>query len=301
MTPQDHHLPSERPAARDSLGCAVSTLGPHREIAGRGFVIYRKVHSDTAPSRVETQASGRGLLAGVSLGPGHRRCIFEGSRGTDHHFAPDSSYVRPFLDPYRADILTGFDFILIEISQEALDSTCADLGLPPADGLSCTPGTEDTVLAGLARALLPALAAPEDFAPLFVDHVVASIGIHLATRHHGGRPHPARAGGLGAAHLRRAQEMMAAALDGDLQVGDIATACGVSRSHLIRGFRTATGVTPYQWLLRQRIERARDLLLSTRLPLADIALACGFSDQSHMTRTFSRLTGLTPGAWRRKH
>ncbi|MEP9352665.1 AraC family transcriptional regulator [Xanthobacter sp. KR7-65] len=290
-----------RSPARDSLGCTVASLGPPQELSGNGFVIYRRTHRERDQSRVETEASGRGLLAGVALGAGHRRRIFEAGRKADYAFAPDSCYVRSFLDDYRADIVTGFDFVLVEIAPRALHRACADLDLPPVDALSCSPGTADPVLAGLARALLPSLAAPERSAALFVDQVATAIQLHLVLRLHGGNPRPERRRGMSLGQVRRAQELLVESLQGNVLIGDVADACGVSRSQFIRGFRAATGVTPYQWLLRQRVERARELLVNSSLPLADVALSCGFSDQSHMTRTVSRHTGLAPGAWRRRH
>ncbi|MGK9286391.1 helix-turn-helix transcriptional regulator [Sinorhizobium meliloti] len=58
-------------------------------------------------------------------------------------------------------------------------------------------------------------------------------------------------------------------------------------------------MTPYQWLLRERINRARTLLLETDASLSEVAISCGFSDQSHFTRVFTNVVGTTPGLWRR--
>jgi AraC-like DNA-binding protein len=59
------------------------------------------------------------------------------------------------------------------------------------------------------------------------------------------------------------------------------------------------GVAPHQWLIRRRVEAAREALEDPRLSLAEVALRCGFADQSHLTRLFSRIVGIGPGAWRR--
>jgi AraC family transcriptional regulator len=59
------------------------------------------------------------------------------------------------------------------------------------------------------------------------------------------------------------------------------------------------GLAPHQWLMRKRIERAQDLLLTRGLGLSDVAIACGFVDQSHFTRVFAKHNGFTPGQWRR--
>lgn len=289
---------ADRPATpRDTLGCSLSALGRHQELAGQGFVLYRKSHGATAESRVETPPSARGLLVGIALAPGHRRRIFDGRGWTSHAFAEGSCYIRSFCDAYRADMESGFDFFLLELSQAELSRSMEEAELPPAEGLARVVGETDPALAHLAGALLPALAASGQSTPLYVDQVVCAMQTHLAARYHGGQARLPR--GLTKVQLTRGKELLAAALDGHILIGDIAAACGVSRSHFIRGFREATGTTPYQWLLARRIERARALMVDSRLSLADVAVACGFSDQSHMTRTFRRLTGAAPGAWRR--
>ena len=59
------------------------------------------------------------------------------------------------------------------------------------------------------------------------------------------------------------------------------------------------GVAPHNWLLTRRVEVAKEKLRDDRLSLSDVALACGFTDQSHLTRVFTRMVGVSPGAWRR--
>ena len=285
---------------RDGLGCALAALSCQQELAGSGFSIYRKTYGGPQMSRLETPPSGRGLLVGVALAGGHRRRIFEGNRSALHEFAAGSCYVRSFSEAYRADAETEFDFFLLEISRPALRHAFDELGLADAEGLSFAPGAADPVLAHLAGALVPALAAPQRVTPLFLDQVACAMQSHLAARYHGGPPRSGGGGGgLPRRVLMRAKELLDSHLDGQVLIGDVAAACGLSRSAFIRGFKTATGATPYQWLLGRRVERARDLLLNSSLPLADVASCCRLSDQSHMTRTVTRLAGAAPGAWRR--
>jgi AraC-like DNA-binding protein len=162
-------------------------------------------------------------------------------------------------------------------------------------------GLDDPVMRGLTTALLPAFAKPEQANPLFTGHLTMAVGIHLAETYCGVRaePHPRR-GGLAPWQEKRATEILAAHLDGNLSLVHLARECGLSTSHFTRAFRQSTGTTPHQWLLQHRIDHARELLLTTRMSLSDIALACGFAGQSHFTRVFTRLVGLSPGAWRRQ-
>ncbi len=94
--------------------------------------------------------------------------------------------------------------------------------------------------------------------------------------------------------VRRAEDYMAENFGAPLKLEDVARACGVTGFHLTRAFKRHTGLALHAWLVQHRIERARAKLLGGE-PVADTALACGFSDQAHMTRWFRRTLGLTPG------
>jgi AraC-like DNA-binding protein len=88
-------------------------------------------------------------------------------------------------------------------------------------------------------------------------------------------------------------------LGGDITLTAVASGCGLSLSYFIRAFKQSTGDPPHRWLLRQRVERAKELLRDPRMTLAEAALACGFADQSHFTRVFKVMAGAPPGVWRR--
>jgi AraC family transcriptional regulator len=100
---------------------------------------------------------------------------------------------------------------------------------------------------------------------------------------------------------RAYEAVMDEAFDPNLTVARIAALAGVHPVHLARVFRSVWGCTPGDLLRCRRVQRASDLLRSTRLGAAEIAAAAGFSDQAHMTRAFRALHGLTPGQWRRAH
>jgi len=106
-------------------------------------------------------------------------------------------------------------------------------------------------------------------------------------------------GGLAPWQVRRAKEMLMANLDGELTLEELARECELSRSHFARAFRKTTGRPPHRWLVAQRVERAKDMLLNSASSLAGIAAACGFSDQSHFNKVFSAAVGTSPGEWRR--
>jgi AraC family transcriptional regulator len=99
--------------------------------------------------------------------------------------------------------------------------------------------------------------------------------------------------------VKLAMEIMSGQTNRALSLADVALPLGVSVNHFIKGFVNTVGTSPYHWFIRQRIVRAVELLRDSDLPLAEIAAECGFSDQSHFTRVFSRHMSTTPGKWRR--
>jgi AraC family transcriptional regulator len=111
-------------------------------------------------------------------------------------------------------------------------------------------------------------------------------------------PSPVR-GGLAPWQERRAKELMSTHLGREISLAFVAGECRLSVSHFARSFKQCTGKPPHRWLLENRVEKAKELLINAELPLAEIALECGFSDQSHFTRVFSRIAGTSPGTWQR--
>jgi AraC family transcriptional regulator len=98
--------------------------------------------------------------------------------------------------------------------------------------------------------------------------------------------------------LRVALEYIQENLADGVSLRDLARAAGTSPYHFAKGFKEATGLAPHRFVLEQRVERARRLLEGGKLSLVEVALAVGFSSQSHLTTVFRRLVGVTPGAYR---
>ncbi|PDT52528.1 MULTISPECIES: AraC family transcriptional regulator [Sinorhizobium] len=157
----------------------------------------------------------------------------------------------------------------------------------------------DNVIRHLGACLAPAFERPETTSRLFVDYIALALLTHLTT-HYAENPAVARPiGGLAPWQERRAKEMLLAHLDGKIGLDELARACRLSRSHFARAFKATTGSSPLQWLLGRRIERAQELLGNSELPIEQIASRCGFTDQSHLTRSFVKAMNVTPSHWRR--
>lgn len=104
-------------------------------------------------------------------------------------------------------------------------------------------------------------------------------------------------GGLSLHLLRRIDDWIDANLDKTIRLDDLAQIVALSPFHLHRMFRASRGITLHSWIMRKRIERAKVMLLMS-VPLIEIAVACGFSNHSHFTRSFKSQTALTPAAYR---
>ena len=294
---KDRHI---APSPRDTLGCLSSALSSDQELTGGGMRFYRKRSEDEGLRQVETPASDRGYLLGLSLSGGHRRRIYRERHGSNHDFSADSLYIRNFADRYRAELDGPFDFLLVELPRSGLDRLTDEAECGPIDGLNVTTAAQDATLSGLLRVLLPVLDRPAEMSTLFLDQLALAIGTCVAERY-GERPmsKATRNRRLSRSQEARAKEMLRSGLEGNLSIADVADACQLSRSYFTNAFRQTIGQTPHQWVLAQRVQRARELLVSSELHLAEIATACGFADQSHLTRVFSRATGLPPAQWRR--
>jgi AraC-like DNA-binding protein len=178
-----------------------------------------------------------------------------------------------------------------------------DVGQRGIDRLEFRPGEAvyDPVIPGLGSCLLPALDRPDQANPVFVEHMALAFVAHAAQRYGGVRIAPrVMRGGLAPWQERRAKGIIEANLDGEISLAELARECGLSTSHFSRAFKDTTGTPPHQWLLHRRIDNAMRLLRNPQLSLTEVALTCGFADQSHFTRVFTKLSGTGPGAWRRR-
>jgi AraC family transcriptional regulator len=108
-----------------------------------------------------------------------------------------------------------------------------------------------------------------------------------------------KANGLSRSQLQRVIDYIQANLTQDLSILDLATLTGMSESHFSRSFKRSVGISPYQYLMQQRVERAKQLLAQRSFAISTIALDCGFANQTHLTKVFRQMTGLTPKAYQK--
>ena len=134
---------------------------------------------------------------------------------------------------------------------------------------------------------------------LFLDSIEQAMAVALvngyAVRH---RPVQMYKGGLGSARLRTIKELVHAKIEDDLSLDEMAQSVGLSTAHFARMFRKSTGETPHQFVLRQRIERAKAMLRAPDARILDVAVACGFKTQQHFAQVFRDVCGVSPTEYR---
>lgn len=153
----------------------------------------------------------------------------------------------------------------------------------------------DAVSYRLVQSLLEALAEGRTAEPQGVFQSCQALCSHLLGQ-------PARVPqkvALSPWQERLAKRTMVENMAVGMPIAQVASQCALSRSHFSRAFKKTTGLSPRDWWLQARIERAQALLAGSSASIAQVSLECGFADQSHFTRVFTRATGRTPFNWRR--
>lgn len=205
--------------------------------------------------------------------------------------------------PHAADIDGHPEIVHFYINRRVVGRLVEEVhGADPARVLilprlaACDPLLEQLVLA-VARTMHE---RPPGHA-LYADCLAQAMAAHLV-QHHSTLTRPPRMpkpDGLTDWRLRRLADHIEAHLGDGLSLDDMAEQAGLSPLYLAKTFKRAFGEPPHAYVTRRRIERAKVLLRDTGLPLAEVALVCGFGGQSHMGEVFRRGVGTSPGAYRR--
>lgn len=290
--------------------------GPLRLDGVRSMAV-RPLRTPLTISRVRCAVSNHGMtelfpredayLVIVQLGAACSKQMWIGGRALPPAVCPEGAFMlmNLQLEP-QAYLRSAFDTLQFYLPQAVLDEIADDSAVTRIGSLSCPQGIclSDPVVQQLGRCLVPALDTPQYANQLFLEYVVLALSTHLASKY-GGMVDAASfvQGGLAPWQERRAVEYMTARIAEDIPLSQVAAECELSRSHFCRAFKRSIGTPPHRWLLDRRIEQAKNMMLSSDLTLAEIAYACGFSDQSHLARKFAQKVGVAPSAWRheRRH
>ena len=203
------------------------------------------------------------------------------------------------MDGNLAVIGSPLNPLSIKIPRTTLDKFTDEAGLKRLSDNACVSAATDPVLAGLGAALLPAMKHPTAASALVVESIGWAVLAHVATSLSGLALVSRRSGGLTKRQEDRAKRYLAETDASELSLAEAAATCGLSRSYFSKAFKATMGCTPSRWLLEHRIGKAKRLLRA-RGSIAEIAMECGFTDQSHFTRMFTHVVGKPPGVWRRQ-
>lgn len=236
-----------------------------------------------------------------------RRKIAGSAKVASAVLAPRQFAIIPAHVESRLEVSGNPDILLVYLRRSMIDCAIEEYMDIDPQKVEFLPrlGETDPMLEQLARSTISALrSTPSSGVAYYVDSLAHMIAVQLLTRHSnnlskrivegGGRrtnpDHP---------RLSRARDYIDAYIGDDLTIGTLARQTKVSPSYLMRLFREHLGLSPHRYILLRRIQRARNLLRATEMPIADIAVATGFSSQSHLTSTFQKYVGVSPGCYRR--
>lgn len=243
------------------------------------FIIYHITHPCEVTRKIEGARREQGLLGPRNICVTPPETIIE----WEHHGHPE--------------------ILQIYLRRSLYDAAVGELYGCSASTAEIVPrfGIVDPLLEQLAIALADALRNGSIRDGLYIDTVAQMMAVHLA-RAHSVQSRPTSlppTPTVSHQRMRQLIEFIEANLDQPLTLDAMAAQVGISPLYLARAFKAAIGQSPHQYVLARRIERAKELLRNTEMPIIDVALSVGFSSQSHLSHWMIRHTGVPPGIYRR--
>jgi AraC family transcriptional regulator len=193
----------------------------------------------------------------------------------------------------------SYSYLALCLSPTALEQKVGDLIKGYSMELLPQFALCDPLIYSVVLALQQELSNPGFSGQLYLDSLLTTLDTHLLRHYSTTQFITSKNRSLTPIQLQQAIAYIRAHLERDLSLDEIARVINISPSYFANLFKDATGISPYQYVIQQRVEKAKSLLLKTDLTIADIALQVGFCNQSHLTRRFKRLTGETPKKFRR--
>jgi AraC family transcriptional regulator len=161
-------------------------------------------------------------------------------------------------------------------------------------------GLMDAHIFDLIRRLEAQAEGREYLGAVYVQSLSLTLASYVASKYGASSlPSLPQGPGLSPAQLKKVKDFVEQEIATNFSLIDLASVAGYGPDHFARLFRSAVQQSPHQYVLSRRIERAKVMLRDSSVTIAEVALACGFASQAHLTTAFKQQTGTTPGAFRR--
>ena len=201
--------------------------------------------------------------------------------------------------PYRWH--SNISIVSVGLSQELLRRNAQELFNCDRVELQVTHSIKDPLLQQLGLALKADLESGLPGGAVYAQTMANAIAVHLLRNYSTKRPIILNmSGGLSPQNQKRVSRYIKDNLEQKILLTDLAAIAGLSQHHFARAFKQSFGASPHQYLIQTRIVRAQQLLRNTEMEIKEVAIACGFSNQSHLHRHFKKQTGITPRQFSRQ-
>lgn len=255
--------------------------------------IHFELHRQPKFECLKHQHTMHVIAYGFSNSPGER--WLDGKVQTERRNQGDVAII-PSGIAHRCNWNTSAEFGILAVEPVLLQQVGQDL--VDCDRIELIPrfmNEQDVLIQGIFSTLKDELESSKIGSNLLIDSLKTTLAIHLLRKYCTTKPKLSSYGdGLSRLKLQQVTEYIHEHLDRDLKIIELAAIAQMSPYYFIRLFNKSTGQTPRQYILQQRIERAKYLFQHSELSIAEIAAIVGFCDQSHFTRYFKRITGVTP-------
>jgi len=288
ITPEELPLwvPGEVIGASDGLGWNNVSLRAYRYLGQDVFIPPMRDHMIVAYRLGDTPMERRfdGSWTQTKCAPGSISLLTHAQR-SDWNWSQNIDVCHIYLK----------DALLTRLASEALERSVEQVRL--RDILN----VEDPVITAAVDAIRQEASQGAMGGSLYAEALGSQLALHLL-RHYSSIEfrEPSDTSRLSAAQQRRVTDWIEASLGNNIELSALAEAAGLGLWNFNRRFRATFGRAPYQYVIERRLERARMLIETSDMPLKQIAPACGFNDQAHMTRLFRSRFNVTPGALRRE-
>jgi AraC-like DNA-binding protein len=274
-----------------------ASANPHK------VIVTRWTHAGHTPLKVTSDGSDTFHCVAINLKCAEFAFKHAGSSVIDGRLTAGVAQVTPPGVPTETLFATSADLLHLFVPQPVLEACYRDLYQhSPSHAISLDDPAliRDPVVERLSQALIGAQAGDVIGGKMFVEKISLAIVSRIVAHHYARSVRRLSPGAhpLPQWRLERVSEFVDAHLGEKIGLPEMASSAGLTRMHFAAQFRRATGMGPHEYLLRRRIDRAKQLLRDSHFSVLDIAISCGFESQPHFTTVFRKQVGEPPARWK---